>query len=198
MIAHLPLHEKRKILVYLGAHDESLFKWTSENVLRPGKDHVVLLACVPRNARRRSSTSSTGSFDGVRRRMSLPMVAPVSTNNSSTHSAGSNGPESAIWEDVDEARDTLERYARTLLQDNITNEEHVVPGEPRELLPRFARDHGGMNIVVMAGEQSKKLSLGSTTLGERVAKEVGSQCTIVTVRNPQQLDIGIPPVVKEE
>lgn len=143
---HLPLHEKRKILLYLGAHDDALFKWTQENLLRAGKDHVVLPACVPRGGRRRSSTSSTGSFDGVRRRLPLPLVTPVPSTNGSTNSAiSANGHESVVWEDVDEARDTLERYGLTLNKEHITDEEHVVPGDPRELLPRFVRDHSGMN-----------------------------------------------------
>lgn len=194
---HLPLHEKRRILLYLGAHDDALFKWTQENLLRPGKDHVVLVACVPRGGRRRSSTSSTGSFDGVRRRLSLPLVTPVPTSNGSTNGAiSAGGHESVVWEDVDEARDTLERYGLTLNQEHITSEEHVVPGDPRELLPRFARDHSGMNMVV-ASEASKKVNIGSS-LGEKLAKEVGSQCTIVMIRNPQQLSNGIPAMVKEE
>jgi hypothetical protein len=201
MTAHLPLHEKRKILLYLGASDEALFNWTQENLLRPGKDHVVLLACVPRGGRRRSSTSSTGSFEGVRRRLSLPLATPVPTTNGSTTSTpvstgGQEGGSGVIWEDVDEARDSLERYAQTLKQSDVTNEEHVIPGDPRELLPRFARDHSGMNMVV-ASEASKKINIGSS-LGEKLAKEVGSQCTIVMIRNPQQVSTGLPTMVKEE
>jgi hypothetical protein len=191
MTSHLPLHEKRKILLYLGAHDEALFKWTHENLFRPGKDHVVLLACVPRGGRRRSSTDS---FDGVRRRMSLPMVSPTSTNSSNTNSNVSQ--ESPVWEDVDEARDTLEAFAHALMQAGITNEEHIVPGEPREVLPRFARDHSGMNMVV-ASEPAKKMNIGPS-LGEKVAKEVGSQCTIVMIRNPQHVANGISTMIKEE
>ncbi|CAO3669718.1 unnamed protein product [Umbelopsis ramanniana] len=200
MATHLPLHEKRKILLYLGASDEALFKWTHENLLRPGRDHVVLLACVPKGGRRRSSTSSTGSFDGVRRRLSLPLSGPPpSTNGSAASTAvSSSGHEGggSVWDDVDEARDTLEQFAHTLKQDDITNEEHVIPGDPRELLPRFARDHSGMNMVV-ASEASKKVNIGSS-LGEKLAKEVGSQCTIVMIRNPQQLSTGLPTMVKEE
>jgi hypothetical protein len=182
-------------LLYLGAHDDALFKWTNENLLRPGKDHVLLIACVPRGGRRRSSTSSTGSFDGVRRRLSLPQAVSIPSTNGSTNSTTSVS-DSPIWDDVDEARDALERFGAVLTQEHITNEEHVVPGDPREFLPKLARDQDGVKMVI-ASEPSKKMSIGSS-LGEKLAKEVGSQCTIVMVRNPQELGNGIPTMVKEE
>lgn len=176
-IMALPLDQRRRIaLAYDGSEDaQKLFKWAISNIFKPESDHIILLSAITGSEARRGSGSGTETM--LRRRLSLPMTSA----HPSEVSAMVNDPAQKDLIGSDLARQRLQDMANELHTLSATSEEHILWGDPRQLIPKFTQNHAVDLLIMGSRGLSKVKSVFVGSVSEKCIQEC--PCPVLVVRN---------------
>lgn len=172
----LPLDQRRRVAIaYDGSEDaQKLFKWTITNIIKPESDHVILLSAITGNESRRSSG---GNESMLRRRLSLPMTSA----KPSEVPAMVSDPDHKELAGSDLARQRLQDMAAELHTLYATSEEHILWGEPKQLIPKFTQNNSVDLLIMGSRGISKVMSVFVGSVSEKCVHEC--PCPVLVVRN---------------
>ncbi|KAI8099540.1 uncharacterized protein BX664DRAFT_321560 [Halteromyces radiatus] len=170
-MSELSITEKRRIVIaYDGTEDASkLFDWSIKNIVNPRTDHVILVSALSR-------TSPSGAKIG-KSAENLPIISttPTRINEAIEQVNKENQPFARP------VRDLLQSMADQLKSSNISSEQHVLWGDPKEALPKYTQSHQVDLLIVGSRGLSTVKSVFLGSVSDKCVHEC--PCPVLVVRN---------------